>query len=183
MMGKWSIAAQEINSSTNPCAVSALSADSSKIRPNGTIGTNGTRGEIVKTANKSTLVKVPSYRENAVCAPRNDDSADWREWFDERAGILEFDGELTRQEAETQAFECCVPEWMNSHAVTSSPEICLACSHGASSTAPLLPYGTESHGHAWLHSTCWPDWHKNRKAEAISALTSMGIKAPVLSTK
>ena len=38
---------------------------------------------------------------------------DWQVFFDERAGIAEFDGGLPRAEAEAQAFDCCVVEWLN----------------------------------------------------------------------
>jgi hypothetical protein len=38
---------------------------------------------------------------------------DWRAFFDERAGIAEFDGRLSRAEAGTQAFACCGLEWLN----------------------------------------------------------------------
>ena len=37
---------------------------------------------------------------------------DWQVYFDERAGIAEFDGGLPRAEAEARAFECCVVEWL-----------------------------------------------------------------------
>ena len=38
---------------------------------------------------------------------------DWRALYDERAGIAEFDGGLSRREAEAQAFDSCVIEWLN----------------------------------------------------------------------
>ena len=52
---------------------------------------------------------------------------DWQVYFDERAGIAEFDGGLSRAEAEAQAFECCVAEWLNRNPVCSSPGRCLEC--------------------------------------------------------
>ena len=63
---------------------------------------------------------------------------DWQVYFDERAGIAEFDGFLPRLEAEAQAFACCVSEWMNRHPATSSPERCLAC-HGGGDR-PAIPF-------------------------------------------
>lgn len=43
------------------------------------------------------------------------DSADWRALYDERAGILEFEGGMARAQAEAQAFvEVCV-EWVSAH--------------------------------------------------------------------
>jgi hypothetical protein len=38
---------------------------------------------------------------------------DWQAFFDERAGIVEFDGGLPRAEAEVQALDCCVVQWLN----------------------------------------------------------------------
>lgn len=40
-------------------------------------------------------------------------AGDWHAFFDERAGIAEFDGALSRPSAEDRAFICCVVEWLN----------------------------------------------------------------------
>jgi hypothetical protein len=103
---------------------------------------------------------------------------DWQVYFDERAGIVEFDGGLPRPEAEAQAFACCVSEWLKRHPQASSPDRCLACRGGDSANDPLFPFGTDTHGHAWLHSHCWQDWHEARKAEAVVSLLNMGIEKP-----
>ena len=42
-------------------------------------------------------------------------AADWQVFFDERASIAEFDGGLSRADAEAQAFGCCVIEWLDRH--------------------------------------------------------------------
>lgn len=100
---------------------------------------------------------------------------DWQVFFDERAGIAEFDGGLSPEQAEAQAMACCVSEWMYQNPPASSPEQCLAC-HGNDSTSdPLLPFGAETHGHAWLHSRCWAGWHRARKEDAVAALDIMRI--------
>jgi hypothetical protein len=103
---------------------------------------------------------------------------DWQVFFDERAGIAEFDGGLARARAEARAFACCMAEWLNRNFVRSPPGRCLACDGGDHRHDPLLPFGIESTGHAWLHSRCWPTWHAGRKAEAIAALAAMGIAEP-----
>ena len=103
---------------------------------------------------------------------------DWHVHFDERAGIAEFDGFLPRLEAEARGLACCVSEWMNRRPQTSSPDRCLACHGGNSANDPLLPFGTDSCGHAWLHSRCWPGWYEARKDEATSTLVAMGIESP-----
>ena len=96
---------------------------------------------------------------------------DWQLYFDERAGIAEFDGGLSRAEAEARAFECCVAEWLNRNPVCSSPSRGLECGGKENAWDKLLPYGAEPTGHAWLHSGCWETWRANRKAKAGAALS------------
>ena len=109
--------------------------------------------------------------------PTNDgwSPEDWQVFFDERAAIAEFDGGLWRAEAERQAFACCVAEWINRNSTPSAPGWCLACGGGERSCDPLLPFGTQIVGHAWVHRACWPAWYRAREADAIAALASMGI--------
>ena len=52
---------------------------------------------------------------------------DWRTFFDERAGIAEFDGGLPRHKAEARAFACCVAEWLNRNPMRSPPGRCVGC--------------------------------------------------------
>jgi hypothetical protein len=105
---------------------------------------------------------------------------DWQAFFDERAAICEFDGGLPRPDAEARAFACCVAEWLNRKAAQSTPGRCVACGGGERVGDPLLPFGTEASGHAWVHRSCWPVWHRAREAEAVAALSSMGIRAETL---
>ena len=103
---------------------------------------------------------------------------DWRAFFHERAGIAEFDGGLPREEAEARAFTCCVTEWLNRNRKRSPADRCLRCGGAEHAHAPLLPFGTESTGHAWLHSRCWSAWHAARQPEAVVALKAMAIATP-----
>src|SRR5262245_61199408 len=68
---------------------------------------------------------------------------DWQVFFDERAGIVEFDGGLSRPEAEAQAFACCVVEWLNRNPEHSPAGRCLVCGDREHAHDPLLPYGAE----------------------------------------
>lgn len=100
---------------------------------------------------------------------------DWRAFFDERAAIAEFDGGLSREEAEARAFESCILEWLNRNPARSPSGRCLDCGGTEHAHDKLLPFGTEPSGHAWLHSRCWDAWHTGRKAEAVAALSTFGI--------
>ena len=101
--------------------------------------------------------------------------ADWKAFFDERAGIAEHDGGLSRQEAEALGFQHCVVEWLMRHPVQSSPGLCFGCGRGDEQAGIVVPFGMEASGHAWLHAACWPDWYARRRAEAVTALAAMNI--------
>jgi hypothetical protein len=79
---------------------------------------------------------------------------DWQVFFDERAGIAEFDGGLPRLEAEARAVACCVAEWLNRNPERLPLGRCLGC-------------GGSEHAR-----------HAARKADAIAALAAMGIDQP-----
>ncbi len=101
---------------------------------------------------------------------------DWQGFFGERAGIVEFDGGQSREQAEAAAFESCVTEWLSHHPVASTPERCLECNQPEHTDARLVPFGTEATGQAWLHNHCWSSWHAGRKADSATALAALGIE-------
>ena len=103
---------------------------------------------------------------------------DWRAFFEERAGIAEFEGGLARPQAEVRAFAYCVAEWLHRNPVRSEPGQCLSCGAGESTRDPLLPFGAEASGHVWLHSRCWPAWYESRRGVAVAVLRALGITAP-----
>ena len=100
---------------------------------------------------------------------------DWLGLFDERAGIAEFDGGLSRTQAEVRAFACCIAEWLNRNPAYSPAGTCFGCGSHEASNHPLLAFGIGNAGCVWLHSRCQPVWYAGRRAEAIVALAAMGI--------
>ena len=108
---------------------------------------------------------------------------DWQVFFDERAGIAEFDGGLPRPEAEAHAFECCVVDWLNRHPCPSTSTRCAQCGGPGSISAVVLPFGTEPGPHVWVHAECWAAWQEARRGQAVKALALMGINPPVPSTQ
>jgi len=97
------------------------------------------------------------------------DASDWRAYFDERAAIVEYDGGMSRREAEAQAMAECITEWRNRHPVRSPSGVCLGCGRHGSDEA-VLPFGADDRGHAWLHQVCWSEWDRGRNEEARKAL-------------
>ena len=113
----------------------------------------------------------------AVLRPGRDgwSAEDWQAFFDERAGIMEFDGRLSRTEAEAQALACCIVEWLNRNPTPSAPGRCVWCGQAESRHAAVLPYGTEPGTHIWLHAECWPACQEVRRSQATEALKRMGV--------
>jgi hypothetical protein len=97
---------------------------------------------------------------------------DWLLFFEERAAIAEFDGRLSRTEADAQALACCIVEWLNRNPTPSAPG---RCCQAESKDAVVLPYGVEPGTHIWLHAECWPAWQVTRRSQAREALARMGI--------
>jgi hypothetical protein len=100
---------------------------------------------------------------------------DWGLFFEERAGVAEFDGHLPRPQAEERAFDCCVVEWLNQNPASCLPGHCAWCGEPESLHRTFLPFGSDTH--VWLHIECWPAWHGIRRTKAIAALNAMGIGA------
>src|SRR5262245_27981205 len=110
------------------------------------------------------------------------DPVDWRAFFDERAGIAEYDGGLPRAEAEARAFDCCIAEWLLRNPIDSSADTCLGCGKSATIDEPLVAIGVVGSGEAWLHCGCVPAWRAARIHAAIAALSAMNIVAPAGAT-
>ncbi len=115
-------------------------------------------------------------------APRRStwNADDWQAHFDERAGIAEHDGGLSRADAEQRAFECCVVEWLwRKPPLASGPERCAHCGQPLGELGrDGLPFLTGDRGHVWLHDGCHGDWTAQRRAEAVAALAILGLRPP-----
>ena len=81
------------------------------------------------------------------------------------------------QRDRTRTIEFRIVEWLNQHPNPSVPGRCGWCGRPESSSALVLPFGTEPGTHAWLHAECWPDWHRARRAKAAEALARPGGSA------
>ena len=133
------------------------------------------------SANSSPVRAVHVNRDHPGRLPAHQWNAeDWRAFFDERAGIAEFDGGQSRQEAEALAYETAAVEWMNTNApVGLSEDRCAGCGEPLGTigddSVPVLAGGGS---HAWVHHRdCHKRFQERRKAEAIKALVEMGITA------
>jgi hypothetical protein len=106
------------------------------------------------------------------------DPVDWLGYYYEKAAIGEFDHGMSRQEAQEHAHEHCIGVWLYQHPISSdAKDGCLACGETDRPNDGLLPVGLGG-GEVWLHVECSAAWRASRIAEAVSALTAMGIRGP-----
>jgi hypothetical protein len=68
---------------------------------------------------------------------------DWQAFFDEGAGIMEFDGRVSRTEAEAQALACCIVEWLNRNPTPSAPGRCAWCDQPTAVLSCLTEWSPE----------------------------------------
>jgi hypothetical protein len=99
---------------------------------------------------------------------------DWRAFYDERAGIREFDGHLPRQEAERLALADCAGHWLlrNSPAPHSPENGCWQCGRAgtdADGADPLITRNCRG-GVFWIHPRCWADYDAAADAAARAAI-------------
>jgi hypothetical protein len=108
----------------------------------------------------------------AMLWPANDGwrPGDWKAFFDERAGILQFDGGLPKLAAEVLAFEACIIEWLDRSPPSSPTGRSAWCGERETQCTVVVPFGTEPGTHAVHHAQCWRPWHDFRRGEAVTAL-------------
>ena len=96
------------------------------LSPSGSISVKGVQSAIDRW--------LPAFRRNkaaiiSLLQPGEDgwSPQDWRVFFDERAGIAESDGGLSRAEAEASAYAHCLAEWLNRNPMRSPSGRCFGC--------------------------------------------------------
>jgi hypothetical protein len=95
---------------------------------------------------------------------------DWQMYFEERAAIREYDGEIGRVEAQSLAYDDTVQHWLCLHPPpTHARQTCVYCDQEEGPTDPLLSLLTSGR-RVSVHQRCWEPWSGYRKAQAEEAL-------------
>lgn len=161
-MGKWLDAVAE---ELSPSAVSAISADRSFSDANSTNCTNCN-----EPVNITPLGQIVA---KSKLPPANLVPEDWRDFFEERAAILEFDGGLSHEKADRLAYESCVVGLANTMPTKYPQDRCSAC---GTHLGPQqgLPLGD----HAIVcDSACHTQHRCQQREQAEQQLAGWGIAA------
>ena len=86
-----------------------------------------TGADVLSDAEIARLRSMKAELIAALREPDARDAEDWRAYFEERAGIAEFDGGFSRAEVEQVAFECCIVRWLGEHPDQSPSDRCAHC--------------------------------------------------------
>ena len=97
---------------------------------------------------------------------------DWKEFCDERAGVSEHCGGMSRENAERQAYEACISKWLDTHLPAINPDLCTHCGKPADIAGRNVIITASGN---YLHSACHAPWMAQRRQHAIMALAGMGI--------
>jgi hypothetical protein len=101
----------------------------------------------------------------------------WIRAFADNTAIVMRIRDIPRVEAERVAFANTVTQYLDANWLNTDPT---SCAHCGSSERPndLRPMGGGI-PHSWVHSDCWSDWTKSRRADAVRALAEMGVVQPI----
>lgn len=110
--------------------------------------------------------RIRAAKADVLAALQVDEADHWRTFFEERAAIREYDGGLTRPDAEARALQDAIAHWLARNPLSPGvPEDgCIHC-------AGALPVDYRvavlaGPGHAWLHPTCMQEMNEARLALA-----------------
>jgi hypothetical protein len=101
---------------------------------------------------------------------------DWRAFYEERAGILEYDGQLPRVEAERVAYSTTLAMWMDVNRPPSADMNDCAWCHRGIPQAVLIACLAGPDGHYAVHDSCLPKLLESLRERGIGALTAFGIE-------
>jgi hypothetical protein len=98
----------------------------------------------------------------------------WRDMYEERAGVREHDGAMSRGAAEAAALDDLVQLWRSENPLPASDAAACAYCGKRGADTPVLARG----GHAWLHKPCWGPMNEARQQEAMAAVQALLRAAP-----
>jgi hypothetical protein len=117
------------------------------------------------------LGQASDTRPHSPGLPIGEDSLDWKDAFEERAAICEFDGLYPRPVAEVLAFGDIVNQWHFQNAVVE-PGQCAGCGHHAECDVIRLADCAD------VHLGCVRAYGLKWRRAASDALAAMGLTIP-----
>ncbi len=128
----------------------------------------------------ATVLDALKYHKNGIIALLRPETEKWKpeywqNFYNERVAFLEQDRNFHRDDAERQAYEATINQWLNITSPQSLDEnYCAECgNHVGRIGQDAVPFLTGGGGHAWLHHGCHSAWVICRRQEAVVALQAI----------
>jgi hypothetical protein len=103
----------------------------------------------------------------------------WRRVLAEKIETVMTIRGLPRPDAEREAFDIVLVEFLNATRPDTDPNLCARCGGPETSDATLLPIGWGDR-HVWLHPGCLDPWRAQRGLKAEDDLARLGVVRPAL---
>jgi hypothetical protein len=123
---------------------------------------------------------IARWKQNLIAELKRRDAIalEWREVFNAHAAcVTKVRLDAGPAEVERIAFAWTLEEFLRSHPIRSSPDRCVHCGGLERPADVLLPFGTDSTSHAWLHDRCWAPWRERRREAAVEELAALGLSS------
>lgn len=105
--------------------------------------------------------------------------SDWREWYQERAAIRQYEAGYRRDIAERLAYCEVIEAWCEANTAIRNRLHCAGCHKLAVGEMLDLPDGARVHWGPVQKFDCLIAYGTRRKERAVSALTTFGIVPPI----
>jgi hypothetical protein len=101
----------------------------------------------------------------------------WRHVLAEKGETIMTIRGLPRPDAEREAFQHVVVEYLNEIHPDTDPRVCAHCGSPDLPLTRTLPFGVGER-HAWLHHGCWVPWRAQRRVKAENDLARLSVVKP-----
>jgi hypothetical protein len=113
-----------------------------------------------------------------LSAISGDSTDDWREMYEERAAIRQYNGGYRRDVAERLAWGEVIEIWCDRIALKHPPDTCAGCGEVLAGDSLDLPGGARIHWEPSREFTCLIAYGFARKRRAVEALAALGLVPP-----
>ena len=129
-------------------------------------------------ANKREVMAVLATAEALPRGRTTEDARAWRDLYEERAALRQYEAGYPRDVAEGLAFGEVVEAWCRRHPDAHDPEACAGCDQPLAGEVLDLPHGARVHWERHREFACLIAYGELRRRRAVAALAELGLVDP-----
>jgi hypothetical protein len=113
-----------------------------------------------------------------ISFPERLTAGDWRDWYQKRAAIRQYDGNYTRAEAERLAWGEVVNEWHRRQGERAPRDLCAGCLKPIGDSGEVFDHADGTQTHMADGFDCVVKYGDRWRGAAEKALVAMGLTPP-----